>query len=140
MQCPVRVMKPLLHERGTHSFVLLIVTCYYEIADASLTCNWSLVVVTATKNLLAVGAKHECLSCVSTHLYSVDGSVATYVFTLCCITALDIAKRGVGFDNTRADQVVQAQEVLVMAHAIEIPPAERQSAEVLGNGVEERLC
>ena len=135
------VMKPLLHERGTHSSVLLVVTCYYEIADAScLTCNWSLVVVTAAKNLLAVGSKHECLSCVSTHLYSVDGSMATYVFTLCCVTALDIAKRGVGLNNTRADQVVQAQKVLVVAHAIEIPPAERQSTEVLGNGVEECLC
>ena len=66
--------------------------------------------------------------------------LVAYVFTLCCITALDIAKRGIGLDNTRADQVVQAQEVLVMAHAIEIPPAERQSTEVLGNGVEECLC
>lgn len=67
-------------------------------------------------------------------------SLATYVFTLCRITALDIAQRGIGLDNTRADQVVQTQEVLVMAHAIKIPPAERQGTEVLGDGVEECLC
>lgn len=73
MQCPVVVMKQRLHKPGTYSFDVLVATCHYKIANAScLTCNWNLVVVTATKNLLAVGAEHECLSCVSKHIHSVD--------------------------------------------------------------------
>jgi hypothetical protein len=64
----------------------------------------------------------------------------TYMLALCRVTALYIAQRRVGLDNTRADQVVQTQEVLVMAHTVKIPPAERQGTEILGDGVEECLC
>lgn len=60
----------------------------------------------------------------------------THVFTLCRVAALDIAQRWVRLDNTSANQVVQTQEVLVVAQAVEISPAERQGAKVLGNGVE----
>lgn len=57
------------------------------------------------------------------------------MFALCRVTTLDVAQRGVSLDDTRTDQVVQAQEVLVMAQSIEVPPAERQSTEILRNGV-----
>ena len=71
---------------------------------------------------------------------SVQQRDATYMFTLRRVTALDIAQRRIRFHDTRADQVVQAQEVLIMAHAVKIPPAERQGTKVLGDGAEQRLC
>lgn len=62
------------------------------------------------------------------------------MFTLRGIATLDIAQRRVRFDDARANQVVQAKEILVMAHAIEVAAAERQGAEVFGNGIEQRFC
>lgn len=67
-------------------------------------------------------------------------SNGTDVFTLCRVASLDIAQRRVRLDDTSANQIVQAQEILVVTQAVQISPTERQSAKVLGNGVEQRLC
>lgn len=53
------------------------------------------------------------------------------------VAALDVDKRRVRLDDAGADKVVEAEEVLVLAEAVEVPPAEGQGAEVLGDDVEQ---
>ena len=62
------------------------------------------------------------------------------MFRLRGIGAFDVAKRRICFHDTGLHKVVQTEQVLVVAEAVEVPPAERQSAEVLGNGGEEGFC
>lgn len=64
----------------------------------------------------------------------------TYMFTLRSVAALNIAKGRVGLYDTGRDEVIETEQVLIVAEAIEIAPAEGQGAEVLGDGVEQRLC
>jgi hypothetical protein len=46
------------------------------------------------------------------------------MFALRSVTALDIAQRWVCFHDTCRDQVVQAEQVFIVAQAVEVPPAE----------------
>lgn len=62
------------------------------------------------------------------------------MFTLCGIAALDVAKWGIRLDDARRDEVVEAQQVLVVTEAVEVAPAEGQGAEVLVDGGEEGAC
>jgi hypothetical protein len=62
----------------------------------------------------------------------------TYVFALRSVAPLDIAQRGVRLDDAGGDEVVEAQQVLVVAEAVEVAAAEGEGAEVLGDGGEER--
>ena len=56
---------------------------------------------------------------------------------LCRIRPFHVAQRRVRLHNPAGDQVVQAQQVLVVAQPVEVPPAEGQRAEVLRDRVQQ---
>ena len=62
-----------------------------------------------------------------------------YMFRLRGITALDVAQRRIRFHDTRRNQVVEAEKVLVVSETVKVPSAPGKGTEVLGDGVQERL-
>jgi hypothetical protein len=67
----------------------------------------------------------------------IDG---TYVLRLRGVGAFDVAQRRICLNDTGLYEVVQAEQVLVVAEAVEISSAKWQSAKVLSNGGKEGLC
>ncbi len=78
-----------------------------------------LIVVTPAKDLLAVRSKQEAM------------------LKLCSITALLVHQWWICLDNTLVDQVVQAQQVLLVAQTVEITTAEWKSAERFVDNLED---
>ena len=89
----------------------------YAFVNSSL-CTSS-VVVASTEYLLASRSEHEAM------------------FQLSRITTFDIAKRWISFHDARFDQVVQAEEIFVLAKAVQISPAEWQGTKVFVDDIEQ---
>ena len=53
------------------------------------------------------------------------------------IASLDVYQRRIRLHDPTGHKVVQTQQILVLAETVEIPTAEGECAEVLGDGVEE---
>ena len=70
------------------------------------------------------------------HLFDVRPEKES-VFKLSSVTPLDITEGRICFHNARLDKIIQAQEIFVLAKTVQVPPAERQSAKVLVDDIEE---
>ena len=65
---------------------------------------------------------------------------ATYVLKLSGVRALDIAKRWIRFHDAARHQMVQAQQVFVLAKSVQVTPAKGQRTEILRDRVQQALC
>lgn len=61
----------------------------------------------------------------------------SYMFKLRSVRPFDIAQRRIRLYDPARNQVVQPQEVLVLAQAVQVPPTKRQGAKVLVDDVED---
>jgi len=102
----------------------------------------TLVIISSTHNLLARRPQYKSLRPVSPHPILSHPTLIfrTYMFTLRRITPLNIAQRRIRLNNASTNQIIQAQQILVVSQTVQISPTERQCAKVLCDTVEQSFC